>query len=324
MAKDVYEAISNAQKTGTEKIKRIIPGLIDAAVLVAMVFLQFGTFRFSIENAIAAVTTMTVTFVAALIVSKNGYNTGEILGKQTDLYVQARERYSAEVDGITGEQMLKLEDFCNEYTEEAAKAARSAILIAVPFERFDSEFEVKDENGNISVHPPYKTMRYKDLKAELGEIRAKSVVKARRHKVKGLHDRDLLDSRQVADNTDVGETETQLEAKTFAVSTGTMLVCTAFWAAVSGDPNGTFTLATAGWLLYQWVYILSRGWSHRMKAYKNMTVFATARFNNQADKLKQFKAWYKKKYPENNPVGGVRTSLSPAIYPLGAEPYKYV
>ena len=61
-----------------------------------------------------------------------------------------------------------------------------------------------------------------------------------------------------------------------------------------------------------------------MKAYKNMTVFATARFNNQTDKLKQFKAWYKKKYPENNPVGGVRTSLSPAIYPLGAEPYKYV
>ena len=46
MANDIYEALTNAQKTGTEKIRRIIPGLIDVAVLVAMVFLQFGTFRF--------------------------------------------------------------------------------------------------------------------------------------------------------------------------------------------------------------------------------------------------------------------------------------
>lgn len=324
MANDIYEAITNAQKTGTEKIKRVIPALIDAAVLVAMLFLQFGDFTFSIEKAITAVATTAVTFIAALIVSKNGYNTGEILGKQTNLYVEARERYSSEVESITGEQMLKLGEFCEDFTAQAEKAAKAALLIAIPFERFDREYEEKRADGEVYMHAPLKTMSFRELKAEFGEIRAKSVVKARRHKVKGLRDQDLLDSRHVEDKTDVGETETQLETKTFAVSTGTMIFFSAFWAVFSIVPNGSFTLATAGWLLYQWIYILSRGWSHRMKAYKNMTVFATARFNNQTDKLKQFKAWYKKKYPENTTAGGVRTSLSPAIYPLGAEPYKYV
>lgn len=309
MAKDVYEAITNAQKTGTEKIKQVIPALIDAAVLVAMLFLQFGDFAFSIEKAITAIATTAVTFIAALIVSKNGYNTGEILGKQTDLYVDARTRYSDEVEGITGEQMLKLGEFCEEFTEKADKAAKTAILIAIPFERFDEEYEEKTKSGEAYMHPPLKTMSFRDLKAEFGEIRAKSVVKARRHKVKGLRDQDLLDSRRVADKTDVGETETQLEAKTFAVSTGTMIFFSAFWAAFSIVPNGTFTLATAGWLLYQWIYILSRGWSHRMKAYKNMTVFATARFNNQTDKLKQFKAWYKRKYDEVKTVQNQNASV---------------
>lgn len=310
MAKDVYEAITNAQKTGTEKIKQVIPALIDAAVLVAMLFLQFGDFTFSIEKAITAIATTAVTFIAALIVSKNGYNTGEILGKQTDLYVDARTRYSDEVEGITGEQMLKLGEFCEEFTEKADKAAKTAILIAIPFERFDEEYEEKTKSGEVYMHPPLKTMSFRDLKAEFGEIRARSVVKARRHKVKGLRDQDLLDSRRVADKTDVGETETQLEAKTFAVSTGTMIFFSAFWAAFSIVPNGTFTLATAGWLLYQWIYILSRGWSHRMKAYKNMTVFATARFNNQTDKLKQFKAWYKRKYDEVKTIQNQNASVS--------------
>ena len=224
-------------------------------------------------------------FFAAMLLNENYYNKGVFAGKRTDKFKRACETYTEKVDALTGQQIDELDEFCQEYNDDALKKMQMSYLnrASISYEKF----HVGDDGQE-----PIQTWSKDKLIHTYGKDRAKWITLAKNAKVKGLQVNALMGTVGSNDITDIGPSESQLNSKRRTVSAASYFVTT-FVMAMIGVKNVT----QWGWVgialvLFKAVYILCRAYMTYFDGYNDVNVILVNHTNRKSDILKQFDYWY--------------------------------
>ena len=299
MNKNLYDINSDFTQKSQKALRQWLNYLIDAVFLAAFIIVNCGVLGVSFDNIIASASAAFLTFICAALMSNNEYNAGATLGKQTELYTNAKKQYAVKAT-LTGDEKGILEEFCQEFNEKTKRGIQEDILKAacISLKDFEETYEYADKNGELKTHTALKLLTKKELRLLYNKEICKIIFKAKKVKIHGLNKSELLDERTVEDKTFVGDDERILKTKTLAVDFIACAVIFVFNSVVTIGVGDGITVYTIGFLIYQCVYIISKALKARFQAYNNVTIDLVGRLTRQGDFLDMFRWWAAKTYPD--------------------------
>jgi hypothetical protein len=232
-------------------------------------------------------------FFAAILLNDDYYKKGIYVGKRTKNFINACEEYTGYVSKLTGEQIDKLDDFCQEYTDDALKKKQISYLnrASMSYEKFHVGIDIEGETQD-----PVQTWSKDKLIHTYGKDRAKWIILAKNAKVKGLQVNGLMGTTATNDITDLGPSESQLYNRK-RVTSAISYLFTTFVLALIGIKN----ITEWGWfgaalVLFKAVFIYCRALMTYFDGYNDVTVNLVSNTHRKTDVLKQFLYWYDLNY----------------------------
>ena len=124
MADLFAQRVQNTTTKIQQGIKARIFDILGAVILIALIALSLGVLERRIIT-LAEIGDIIVEcipfFLAAMLLGNNFYMKGVFLGKTAPNFITACKEYSDVVASLTGEQIDYLDDFCQEYNDDALK-----------------------------------------------------------------------------------------------------------------------------------------------------------------------------------------------------------
>ena len=273
--------------------KNKIFDLIGISIVLVMFFLGLGALKiidFTAESLLNFIISFIPFYLATMVLNTNYYTKGSYKGKESEVYKNAMSAYSAIIDGLDGDQQLKLNDFVDWYNADALKRLQTSILKrgSISYERF----ACVTKNSEGKIQRPLQTCSHDDIVAMYNEYVARIVEQAKHAHIKRISTNILLSNIQSVDPTDIGKGESQLR-KTRLGITGVA----SFVSVVALSLIGFKDIMEWGWVaafvtLFKMVYIFARSYQMYFHAYDDITVSVVNHIARKTDILKQFESWY--------------------------------
>lgn len=225
-------------------------------------------------------------FLATILLTLDLYKKGVFIGKSTDKFKSIVSSYSDIVNGLSGEQIKGLAPFCEQYNDDALIALRTSILKeeGIAYDIFDKEF-IKDE----ITYPPLKTWtRSQLLKGKYTRQQIKTIRAAKRATVRGINVNILLSSINIADPTDIGKGEEELQKRALASSVVTYLVTTALMSLIVIKDISTWGWASLIIVVFKVIYMFARSFMSYFLGYDDITVSVSNHITRKTDILKTY------------------------------------
>lgn len=273
--------------------KNKIFDLIGISIVLVMFFLGLGALKiidFTAESLLNFIISFVPFYLATMLLNTNYYTKGSYKGKESVVYKNAMAAYSAIIDGLDGDQQLKLNDFVDWYNADALKRLQTSILkrVSISYERF----ACVTKNADGKVQQPLQTCSFEQVVSLYNEYVAHAVEKAKNAHVKTISVNILLSNIQSVDPTDIGKGEAQLRRARLGL-TGVA----SFVSVVALSLIGFKDIMEWGWVaafvtLFKMVYIFARSYQMYFHAYDDITVSVVNHIARKTDILKQFESWY--------------------------------
>ena len=287
------EVVDGTKRKVATMAKNKIFDLIGISIVLVMFFLGLGALKiidFTAESLLNFIISFIPFYLATMLLNTNYYTKGSYKGKESEVYKNAMAAYSAIIDGLDGDQQLKLNDFVDWYNADALKRLQTSILKrgSISYERF----ACVTKNSEGKIQQPLQTCSYSEVFSLYNEYVANIVEKAKHAHIKKISTNILLSNIQSVDPTDIGKGESQLRKTRLGV---TGLV--SFISVVALSLIGFKDIMEWGWVaafvtLFKMVYIFARSYQMYFHAYDDITVSVVNHIARKTDILKQFKSWY--------------------------------
>ena len=289
---DIAVELNENNKSLTDKIKTYVFDVIALGLVIAVGLLNLGAIELrNIGTELINILLEAVPFyLGSIALALNFYKKGVYAGKSGKTFIDIVKMYSTKVNALTGRQIDKLNDFCFQYNCKALRMRQEAILrdVAISFERFDKT--TRDEEGHKLK--PLKIMSEDDLKTTYGENIAKTIVKAKNVKIKGLSANNLLGNMNTDDITDLGKNEQEMLKDRSREYSIIYLV-----SIVIMSMMGVKDILEWGWmgaflLTFKMLYILCRSYMKYFEGFDDINVRLVNHISRKTDVLKEFDYWY--------------------------------
>lgn len=282
------DKVQNAQASVKKTIKTKMFDLISAAIIITLIAISLGI----IERRIITwteigniVVEFIPFFLAFVLLGNNHYMKGSYAGKDTTKFINTCNDYGDVVSELTDEQIDSLDEFCEEYNEQALKRKQESYLkrAAITYDKFDK---------NSKDYVALKLRTNKELRAKFGKERAKWIIAAKNASVKGIRTNTLMGTNDSDDVTDIGLTESQLASShkiktsvSYAISTCVMM----FIAVKDVISWHWFGFAL---VVFKCVFILCKSYVEYFAGYNDVTIHLVNHTNRKIDILKQYRHWF--------------------------------
>lgn len=289
VAQQAQDTASRLQK----EIKSKIFDILAMIILVALVALSLGIIErrvITIEEIGNIIVECIPFFLAAMLLNNNYYMKGTFDGKNTKNFKSACLEYSNKISDLDGEQIDSLDEFCEEFNNEALIKKQKSYLnrASISYELFNGG----KETGDKTVIDPVKTWSYHKLVHTYGKERAKWIIRARNVQVKGLRVNSLMGTNDNDDITDIGYTETQLAKKRLGFSAISYAFSTLIMALIAVKDVAEWGWFGIALVLFKCIFILVKSYMSYFDGYNDITIHLVHHTNRKTDILKQFEYWY--------------------------------
>ena len=291
------EVITESREKLVTMAKNKIFDLIGISIVLVMFFVGLGALKlidFTLDSLVNFVISFIPFYLASMLLNTNYYTKGSYKGKESKVYINAMKSYSEIIDGLNGDQQIKLNDFVEWYNNQSLIFLQTSILkrVSISYERFSAITYDKDGNELL----PLQTYSYKELLHMYNLYVAKHVERAKHAHVKKISTNILLSNVQSADPTNIGKGEGQLRRARLG-GTGVM----SFLSVIALSLIGFKDVMEWGWVaafvtLFKMVYLFARSYQMYFHAYDDITISVVNHIARKTDILKQFQSWYN----ENN------------------------
>ena len=286
------EIYNNGVNTTVEGVKKYVYDVITIIILIAIIAASLHVFGFAKLNELDDLSTFLMDwlpyFAAAIMLNTNLYQKGLHVGKSVVTYIQAVAAYSATANKLTGKQLERLQDFCDDYNANALRRIQTEILKTegISYERFDTD-SVKDGVTRKAL----KSLSKKELDELCGVNIRKVVCKAKNVKLKGINVNILLSSLDIKDPTNIGKTESQLSKSAAMASTFTYLFSTCLMSFIIINDLSNWGWANLIVVIFKVAFLLGKTLLSYFKGYRAATVNLVAHLARKTDILKEFGVW---------------------------------
>lgn len=293
MNNKIEEIVKDTTSKISSDIKKSVYDWICAIIIIAVVAASLdiiGLIDLTGENAWNRITNFVMQwipyFMATILLNNTLYKKGVFVGKRTTVFVNNAKTYSELVNDLTGEQIKKLDAFCEDYNETSLKNLQTNILKkeALTYNDFDNKFSIDGVTYN-----PLKIWTDEELEnSKYTKSQIKAIKKAKNVKIKGLTSNSLLSSMNVKDPTDIGQNEKELARKRSLSSTLIYVVSTILMSLLAIK-----NIADWGWsgliiVLFKVLYTFAKSYMSYFQGYNDMTVDLTNHIARKTDILKMF------------------------------------
>lgn len=292
------DKILNTRDKSVQFVKNKIFDVVAVAIIVAMTALSLGVIELreiTFDKIINIVIECVPFYIAATLLSVDYYTKGSFVGKETEVFIKARDYYSQQVNNLTGEQMLKLHDFCNEYNERILYSMQEAMLksVAITMSMYN--------DGTVEV-TPLKIISKRKLKQMYGKDVANTIVKCKHLKIKGIYPNILLGNLNRSDSSDLGPNEKELAHKRKLSYAGSYLFSILLLSLI-----GIKNIVQWGWMgafltLFKVSYVAAGAYMKYFNGYEDITIDVVNHMYRKTDILKEFYFWYENNKLENTDV----------------------
>lgn len=278
---------TDIKSKGQDMLKKWIFDLVAACIVAASFLLEFGELSPNEFNLWEWIADTLVFFFCAMSLSSVYYSKGTYKAEGLDAYKNAVATYSSAAT-ISGERRGLLPEFCREYTDNALKYIQDAILGRACITL--DEFYKPRENGK----PAIIAMTKREIIGEFGKERAKSVLRAKRVKIRGLTADDLMSDQIVRDPTRLPTRKGMKER--FSAQNGAMYLFMGVFIAWFGISLAQdFTIAAFAWFFFQVAMMTGRALAAYLTGYENISSRYKDTLLKKTDILNQFAAWCEKR-----------------------------
>ena len=282
------DKILDTRDKSVQFVKNKIFDAVAIGIIVAMTALSLGVIelREITFNQIVNIVIECIPFyIAATMLSVDYYTKGSFVGKETDVFIKARDYYSEQVNNLTGEQMTKLHDFCNEYNERILYSMQEALLKSVAI-------TMSAYNDGTDKIPPLKILPKSKLKQLYGRDVINVIIKCKHLKIKGIHPNILLGTLNRSDSSDLGPNEKELANKR-KLSYASSYLFSILLLSLIGIKN----IMQWGWMgafltLFKVSYVAAGAYMKYFNGYEDITINVVNHMYRKTDILKEFYFWY--------------------------------
>lgn len=298
---DLGDLANQGKQKAMDFAKSKVFDLVGAGLIIAMLALILGVLEIK-EVTGKKVLDIVIEFVpfylAALALTLNYYTKGSFAGKATKSFQDTVTDYSARVNGLTGQRIELLDDFCIYYNNKALQQMQDNELkkVAITHDRFN--IVTYDREGNELQ--PLKTLTKKELSQLYNKRIVKIILKCQKMRVKGIHSNILLGSSTIKDTTDIGHTEKELRnintvkyAMAYVFSIGFMVLI------------GIKDILEWGWkglllVAFKVIYVICRSIMRYFDGYNTIVNQVKNHISRKTDIIKEYEDWFQEHYMEYN------------------------
>ena len=289
---NLAENMQNATKKSKQFVASKMFDFIAACLIITMLALTLGVVELR-EITLLGVANIFLEcipfFITAVLLSVNFYTKGSFVGKNTDKFTAIVSQYSSLVDSLSGEDIDILPEFCKEYNHDALRKMQEPLLrtAAISYEYF--EYEHCTTSGT-KVNA-LKVLSKEELLHLYSKEQVKIILKAKKIKVKGIHNNIILGNTNNSDITDIGEDEKTLNNNNTFQSAIRYIIST-FLLSLIGVKD-VLLWGWAGLLLtaFKLGFILCSSMMKYFSGYNDITIKLSNHIARKIDIIKQFKAW---------------------------------
>lgn len=298
---DVGAMANEGKQKVTDFAKSKVFDLIGIGLIVAMLALILGVLEIK-ELTKQRILSILIEFVpfylAALALTLNYYTKGSFAGKGTSSFKKTVEDYSNRVNGLTGQKIELLDDFCVYYNNKALQQMQDNELkkVAITHDRFN--IVTHDKNGNELA--PLKTLTRKELKQLYNKRIVKIIIKCQKMTVKGIHSNILLGNSTLKDTTDLGHTEKELKTINTAKYALAYVFSIGFMVLI-----GLKNILEWGWMglllvAFKVIYVVCRSIMRYFDGYNTIVNQVKNHISRKTDIIKEYEDWYEQHKDEYN------------------------
>lgn len=287
------QKVTQNKETVAQGIKRHIYDFVSVLIIIGILAASLDIFKFADykegQNFLDFLASWIPFFIATMLLNDNQYRKGIYTGKQTKAYKDVAESYSTEVSSLTGEQIQKLDDFCNETNSETLRKKQTNILMqqCISYEQFSI--------GIIETDKKTEALKIYDKKEllEMGytKTQVKAILSAKKVKIKGIHSNILLSNINTSDVTDIGLTENQLYVKQTTISTISYIMSTIAMTLLAVNDVMVWGWFGALLLLIKLVYVVAKSFTSYFNGYSDATINLKNHIIRKTDYIKMYKSY---------------------------------
>lgn len=287
------QTVTQNKETLTQGIKRHIYDFVSVLIIIGILAASLDIFKFvdyeEGQSILDFLASWIPFFIATMLLNDNQYRKGIYTGKQTKAYKDVAQDYSTEVSGLTGEQIQKLDDFCNETNYETLKKKQTTILMrqCISYEQFN--------NGFVKDGEEVKPLKIYDKKQllEMGytKTQVNAILSAKKVKIKGIYSNILLSNINTSDVTDIGLSENQLYVKQTTISTVSYIMSTIAMTLLAVNDVMVWGWFGALLLLIKLVYVVAKSFTSYFNGYSDATINLKNHIIRKTDYIKMYKSY---------------------------------
>lgn len=266
--------------------------LVSVVLILGMTALSLGVVKLrdiSVETILNIIVEMVPFYLVAMMLTITNYTKGIYAGKATEGYNSIIALYSEIINGLSGQMLSYLSDFCIEYNEKSLRDRQSVILkkAAVSYEKFNE--------GDDST-PPLKTLSKKKLREMFGDEVAKVVLEAKKCSIKSINPNLLLGNSDNPDPTNLGMNELELSKRRT-----TWYACCYVFSILSVTLISIREITEWGWagivlVIFKLAWIAGSAYMKYFQGYKDITINVSNHISRKCDLLHEYEYWYSNKF----------------------------
>lgn len=288
--KNIPDEVMDGKNKVNKFLKNGIYDFVAIGLIAAMLALILDVLKLkelSLDSFLDLVIGFVPLYLVALLLNVTYYNKGVRAGKYTDGFITIIDYYSQKVDDLSGEKLIQLPIFCEDYNNKALLTLQATVLkkISIDIDLFDKGCAEKKQR-------PLKVLTRKELKALYNKNIAKTIRKASKMTVCGINNNVLLGNYNSADKTNLGPNEKQLKKRRTAGYGAGYVFSLALLTVISIKNILNWNWWGIVLILFKLLYIVCKALLRYFEGYEDIVNHLSNHISRKTDILKEYDAWY--------------------------------
>jgi hypothetical protein len=295
MQNNIAEKVQQAQLSAKNTLRTKMFDIIAVLILIVLISVSLGVIErriITLQELGNIVVECIPFFLAFILLGDNYYMKGTYTGKITEKFISASLYYSDILTSLSDEEMSTLEEFCDDYNNDALRRLQESYL-----RRAAISYKLFNEGDEKTL--PLKTWTDKDLKNTYGKQNAKWIILAKKATIKGLKVNILTGTNSTDDITDVGYTEGQLLTNRRWRTTVNYAISTICMALIAVKDIMSWNWFGFALVVFKCVFIFCKAYVEYFSGYNDVTIHLVSHINRKSDIFKHFRHWFSVKYASN-------------------------
>lgn len=277
--KQLSDTLQDGKLKLKAELKKSIFDVVALAIIAALMLASLDAFDLvdlSSFDTFAFIVGWLPYFLASMLLSSDLYKKGVFVGKRTDKFESVANSYNELVSSLTGQQIRDLTPFCKQYNEEALVNLRTSILKegGIDYSLFEEKLKVLTKEQL--------------LREGYNKEQIKAIKFAKKARVKGINVNILMSSMDLADPTNIGKGEQELEKQNFTFSIIKYLASTILMSFIVTKDISAWGWSSLIGTSFKVMYVFAKSFMSYFAGYDNMTISVLNHIARKTDILKTY------------------------------------